>query len=94
MRLPAGRATGPGAQLRCARWLLREADPRRTEVVAVEHVPQRKLRAGHAGRAAGRRACQNRVLNPTRAIDCSAPLDAPFASITPLICALLPWFAR
>jgi hypothetical protein len=37
---------------------------------------------------------QNRVLNPTRAIDCSAPLDAPFASITPLICALLPWLAR
>lgn len=37
---------------------------------------------------------QNRVLNPIRAIDCNAPLDAPFASITPLICAWLPRLAR
>ena len=40
------------------------------------------------------RVVQNRVLNPIRATDCSALLDAPFASITPLICALLPRLAR
>ncbi len=34
------------------------------------------------------------MLNPIRAIDCNAPLDTPFASITPVICALLSWLAR